>query len=189
MRYKATKTPRLGTLWFNPGGPGGSGLEVFLNSTLGVWMSNVTGGYYDIASESLHPRCTIALTPYFEGWDPRGVGQSTPVIKCFNNTDEELAFYASTPLVATGFEVKHGFSNPDDVAFLYNQTDNFDQWLIELGQRCAQLSGDGLKYVGTAAVVRDMVGMADLIDGPDSLINYWGFSYGTAVGSFLVNSE
>ncbi len=50
------------------------------------------------------------------------------------------------------------------------------------------MNGDHLRFVGTAAVVRDIVGMADLFDGPGALINYLGFDYGTVIGSYLVNS-
>lgn len=39
-----------------------------------------------------------------------------------------------------------------------------------------------------AAAVRDMVAIADYLDGPDKPINYWGFSYGTIIGSYFINS-
>lgn len=60
-RKPATKTPRLGTLFVNPGGPGGSGKDL-----VGSFDS---GGLeqYDIV-----------------GWDPRGTGDSTPV-KCYDS--------------------------------------------------------------------------------------------------------
>lgn len=59
-RKKATKSPRLGSLFVNPGGPGGSGTELVSSfDTKGLEQ-------YDIV-----------------GWDPRGTGNSTPV-KCFD---------------------------------------------------------------------------------------------------------
>ena len=55
-RRAATATRRLGTLFINPGGPGGSGIDY-------VGYFNPDGlEDYDIV-----------------GWDPRGVGASTPV--------------------------------------------------------------------------------------------------------------
>ncbi|SEP63806.1 alpha/beta hydrolase [Microlunatus flavus] len=63
-RIKATASPRLGTLFINPGGPGGSGLNLLAGfPTQGL-------EHYDLAS-----------------WDPRGVGRSTPV-RC--GTDAQL---------------------------------------------------------------------------------------------------
>jgi pimeloyl-ACP methyl ester carboxylesterase len=55
-RVRATASPRLGSLFLNPGGPGGSGL--------GLLAGFPTQGleHWDLVS-----------------WDPRGVGRSTPV--------------------------------------------------------------------------------------------------------------
>ena len=49
---------RLGTVFFNPGGPGGSGLQA-LDADAPVLL-NLSGGLFDIVS-----------------WDPRGVGSLT----------------------------------------------------------------------------------------------------------------
>jgi len=68
LRMKpATKKPHLGSLFINPGGPGGSGKELV--------DTFVTDGLerYDIV-----------------GWDPRGAGDSTPV-RCL--TDEQTDAY------------------------------------------------------------------------------------------------
>ena len=64
----ATKTPRLGTLFINPGGPGGSGLEYLL------YFDRTDLENYDIV-----------------GWDPRGVRASTPV-QCYGNRDLDRYF-------------------------------------------------------------------------------------------------
>ena len=59
----------------------------------------------------------------------------------------------------------------------------------QVGQKCLHSSsGKFLKYLGTAAAVRDMVAMHDVLEGPDKPIVYWGLSYGTMVGIYLVNS-
>lgn len=55
-RTPATKTPRLGSLFVNPGGPGAAGTD------LAVTFANTGLEQYDIV-----------------GWDPRGTGSSTPV--------------------------------------------------------------------------------------------------------------
>ncbi|SDV04031.1 TAP-like protein [Microlunatus sagamiharensis] len=67
-RIRATASPRLGTLFINPGGPGGSGL-----SLLGGFPTQGLE-HYDVAS-----------------WDPRGVGRSTPV-RCSGGADLDRLF-------------------------------------------------------------------------------------------------
>lgn len=61
-RRKATKTPVLGTLFINPGGPGGSGRNMV------TYFESEGLEQYDIV-----------------GWDPRGTNASTPV-RCFDET-------------------------------------------------------------------------------------------------------
>ena len=59
----------------------------------------------------------------------------------------------------------------------------------EVGRKCLNgPSGKYLKYVGAAATVRDLVALADALDGPGEPVNYVGLSYGTLLGSWLVNS-
>jgi len=52
---------------------------------------------------------------------------------------------------------------------------------------CQERSGGIMKYVSTATVVRDLVALHDALEGDIKPIDYWGFSYGTIVGSYLVN--
>jgi pimeloyl-ACP methyl ester carboxylesterase len=63
---------RIGTLFLNPGGPGGSGVDL------------IFGGYGDYMSGRLDGRFDIV------GFDPRGVGRSEP-LHCFPS---ESAFFA-----------------------------------------------------------------------------------------------
>ncbi|KAI0331372.1 alpha/beta-hydrolase [Cubamyces sp. BRFM 1775] len=161
---------RFGTLFVNPGGPGSSGLTN-LNNTRSV-LPSVTGGHYDIVS-----------------WDPRGVGPLTVPgdIQCFSSAEEYEAFWNGT-IELTGIEMTGDFTDPWDVQRLLSQAPIMQKKYEELGQRCLeQPSGKYLKYVGTAATVRDMVAMADALDGPNAPINYAGISYGTILGSWFIN--
>ncbi|CEL59949.1 Putative hydrolase Mb2247c OS=Mycobacterium bovis (strain ATCC BAA-935 / AF2122/97) GN=Mb2247c PE=3 SV=1 [Rhizoctonia solani AG-1 IB] len=62
-----------------------------------------------------------------------------------------------------------------------------DTLLKELGRRCLEYSPDTFQYIGTAAVVRDMIALHDVLEGSDKPLNFWGVSYGTVVGSYFIN--
>lgn len=154
------------------GGPGLSGIE-FLHE-FGPYISAATGGHYDVVS-----------------WDPRGSeGQTTPgAPSCFNSPVDKIQFFDGT-LEATGIDIKGNLSDYGQIDELYSHVDEMEAKYIELGQRCAQgESGKTLQYLGTAATVRDMVSLADVLDPSVNEINYWGFSYGTMLGFTFVNSE
>ncbi|MEU5811135.1 alpha/beta hydrolase [Streptomyces sp. NPDC047718] len=83
VRRKATDgARRIGTLFVNPGGPGGPG-------TVQVPQN------YDSFPEELRERFDIV------SWDPRGIGNSTAV-SCFDSTDAAEAWGRSKP---AGFPV------------------------------------------------------------------------------------
>ncbi|TFK83378.1 alpha/beta-hydrolase [Polyporus arcularius HHB13444] len=161
---------RRGSLFFNPGGPGGTGIqEVNDNKEL---LLEVTGGVYDIVS-----------------WDPRGVGNRTSPgeIFCFDSLAEYSTFFNGT-IELTGIEETGNFTDPADVKALLAQAPIMQTKYEEVGQKCLRSSGGKfLKYIGTAAAVRDMVSIANVLDGPEAPINYMGTSYGTLIGSWFVN--
>ncbi|KAI0350509.1 hypothetical protein OH77DRAFT_1430975 [Trametes cingulata] len=161
---------RLGTMFFNPGGPGVSGLEA-LGSASSLLL-NYTGGQYDIVS-----------------WDPRGVGSLTIPgdVFCFDNTTDYETFWNGT-IELTGIEMTGNFTDQGDIDRLLAQAPVMQSKYDELGQRCLNHSeGQTLPYVGTAATARDLVALADAIEGPGSPVNYWGISYGTLLGSWFIN--
>ncbi|TFK84554.1 alpha/beta-hydrolase [Polyporus arcularius HHB13444] len=161
---------RQGTVLFNPGGPGGSGLA-FLNDNKDLFL-RLTGGVYDVL-----------------GWDPRGVGNVTVPgdTFCFDNREEYEALFNGT-VELTGIEEIGNFANDSDVQALLDQASALQQKYEEVGQRCLNSpNGKYLRYLGTAATVRDMVSIADALDGPETPINYLGISYGTLIGSWFVN--
>lgn len=62
IAHKVPDSQSQGVMLVNPGGPGGSGLEL---SFLGLLVPHNVGNYYD-----------------WIGWDPRGVGSSIPSLSC-----------------------------------------------------------------------------------------------------------
>ncbi|KAG8744376.1 hypothetical protein FRC10_010263 [Ceratobasidium sp. 414] len=166
-RYPATKGPKIGTLFLNPGGPGGSGVDFILGSAEKI-MTTV-GGKYDLVS-----------------WDPRGVGFTHPRADCFATGTEENAFWEGT-IPRAGLEARGNFTDPADLKAFYDQVPEVDTLLKDLGQKCLAYSPDTFQYVGSAATVRDLVALHDYLEGSDKPIDYWGFSYGTVIGIYFVN--
>ncbi|KAI0350507.1 alpha/beta-hydrolase [Trametes cingulata] len=161
---------RRGTIFYNPGGPGGSGLQA-LDSFSATALA-LTGGHYDIVS-----------------WDPRGVGPLTIPgdISCFPTLADYTAFWNGT-IQLTGIETTGNFTSAADLGALFGQAPLMQAKFDELARRCLRSpSGRFLRYVGTAATARDVVAMADALDGPGSAVNFIGVSYGTLLGTWLVN--
>jgi pimeloyl-ACP methyl ester carboxylesterase len=69
---------RIGSVFINPGGPGGSGVGLAL------------GGFGEFLHANLEGRFDVV------GFDPRGVGASDP-LHCFDSEDDLVAFLSATP--------------------------------------------------------------------------------------------
>jgi hypothetical protein len=92
---------------------------------------------------------------------------------CFNNVEELNEAYAN----AYQPDVRGNFTDPYDIKDFYDNMGKFENNILDLGERCSNVStGQHVEYVGTVATVRDMVALADVLEGSDELINYWGFS-------------
>ena len=125
----------------NPGGPGASGLSL---ATIGEGT---------------------ALAERFDvvGFDPRGVGASTPQIRCL--TDAEFDADRADPRVEMD---PAGIARAEEVNRRY-------------AERCEERTGaDFLAHVGTREVVRDMDVIRSALG--DEKVTYLGFSYGTRLG-------
>ena len=153
-----------GSLFLNPGGPGGSGIGMV--ETDAPMFGEEVRGSYDII-----------------GFDPRGVGQSTP-ITCW--TDDEI----NQSLTDT----KNGKSSTlseimaTDAVF---SKDSSAQERIDRGAanaaKCAKHSQvpELLDHVGTRDVVRDL----DVLRATNgnAKLNYLGMSYGTYIGALYAD--
>ncbi len=85
---------RIGSVFVNPGGPGGSGVDMVF-SRFGQYLSEGLDGRFDIV-----------------GFDPRGVGASDP-LHCFASKQERNAFLFSQPV----FPYRKGQYRPFFAAF------------------------------------------------------------------------
>ena len=149
-----------GSLFLNPGGPGGSGVAMM--QVMAPMLTEETRGAYDII-----------------GFDPRGVGQSTP-ITCWTN--DEIKQHLANPSDDAG---------PTDPLKGITSTNNPAQNKIDRGTanaaRCAQHSQvpELLDHVGTRDVARDL----DILRATNSntKLNYLGISYGTRIGAIYAD--
>jgi pimeloyl-ACP methyl ester carboxylesterase len=149
VKHPATGGDPMGTLFVNPGGPGASGAEYIANS-IDFVIPETVQREYDVI-----------------GWDPRGVGASTPV-RCFDAADM------------------------DDFLFGLGETGDLevgsDEWIAAaldesraFGAACEEGTGPLLGHVDTASTVRDLDMLRAIVG--DSALNYLGFSYGTYIGA------
>ncbi|TFK52703.1 hypothetical protein OE88DRAFT_1678891 [Heliocybe sulcata] len=164
-RIQGTNTThKLGSIFINPGGPGVSG-SIF-NFVLGQNLSAVLKGQYDII-----------------GFDPRGVRQSKPYVSCFDSLLEEEMFVRNT----SNFRLNLPSNITSDVAEnLKYQLINVTSETAALSAQCFERLGNTVKLFGTEAVVHDIDILSKLIDGDDAPINYWGWSYGTVIGQYML---
>jgi pimeloyl-ACP methyl ester carboxylesterase len=146
LRVRATGQ-RIGSLLVNPGGPGASGMS-FAASFAPRLAQSPVGQRFDVV-----------------GFDPRGVGASTPTIDCLGDAEWEAE--------RADLDVD---PSPEGVA----QTEAENQ---QYAQRCAERSGgpEVLANVGTRDVVRDLDILRQALG--DEKLTYLGYSYGTRIGS------
>ncbi|ORY92735.1 TAP-like protein-domain-containing protein [Leucosporidium creatinivorum] len=163
----APKSEHLGSILVNPGGPGGSG--VLMAERFGPALTKLTDGRYDIV-----------------GFDPRGIRSTRPIVNCFGSAFDYELFKAGTVL-------ERGFDLPPDPTSDEGKQHLLDQHrrLLALQEtefkKCAETMGDELRYMGTSTVVRDIEEITRVLDGPEARINFFGASYGTILGAYLVN--
>ncbi|TFY83522.1 hypothetical protein EWM64_g478 [Hericium alpestre] len=167
-RYKATKGPSKGSVLLNPGGPGGAG--TVLAYRMGpVFQTIATGEDWDLV-----------------GFDPRGIGRTEPKVNCFGTSARQAMFQRNTVL-DRGFQVAPKGSGLDRREHLIQQYQEADALYQTQFALCEQEMGDSLRYMGTSTVVRDIDFITRALDGEEALINFWGGSYGSILGQYLVN--
>ncbi|HEY2165520.1 MAG TPA: alpha/beta hydrolase [Jatrophihabitantaceae bacterium] len=131
------------SLMMNPGGPGGSGISLALGLT---------------------PALSDGILANFDliGFDPRGVGESSP-INCVSDADKDKLF-AAFPDVRTNA----GFTQAKSLA-------------TEVASACETKYGSALADYDTEQTARDMEQLRIALGNRP--LNYLGFSYGTELGA------
>jgi len=150
LRTKATDPAnRIGSLLVNPGGPGASGTAA---------VPGILKNAGDLAK-----RFDIV------GFDPRGVGASTPAIDCL--TDAEQDRYRADV-----------FADPSPAGVAALEAHN-----KEYADRCtARVGADVLANVGTRDVVKDLDVLRAVLG--DQKLTYYGYSYGTSIGTLYAEA-
>lgn len=142
IRIKARKPDqRIGVLMANPGGPGASA-----NDFVRIWRGLLAGEIrdkFDIVS-----------------FDPRGVGESSPIL-CHDNLQELVA------------------ADPDPDT--HAEWQEAEKVAKDFADGCQQKYGDILPYLGTKNVARDMDRIREALG--ELQLNYIGYSYGTTIGA------
>ncbi|SPO35021.1 uncharacterized protein PSFLO_00492 [Pseudozyma flocculosa] len=162
----AGKTPKhdiLGSILTNPGGPGGSGVDFLTRKPKGKRTS--LGDLYD---RVMRRRYNIV------SFDPRGIERSYPTVDCYNSTrNSHLSQLQMSTLGVAG-------ARPNSLESEYGAQISRGEFGYKL---CASdpVRKELLRHVSTAAVSRDMQLLHRALG--DDKINYWGFSYGTVLGS------
>ncbi len=140
--------PRKGSLLINPGGPGGSGVD-FVRDAARQFGADLRKNY-DLV-----------------GFDPRGVNDSRPAVRCLTNKELDHFFATDT--------------SPDSQAEVQDLVKVSRNW----ADSCKSKIPSVLPYVGTISAARDM----DLIRSAvgDKGLTYYGASYGTYLGAFYAD--
>ncbi|MGW4028650.1 alpha/beta hydrolase [Streptomyces sp. NPDC004838] len=136
----ADPAKRRGVLLFNPGGPSSSGL--FYPLAFSGYLPQSVKDRYDLI-----------------GFDPRGVGASSPLACGTVNAGERKTY---RPYAEATFA--------KDVA-----------WARDIADRCRNLNRETLPYISTRNTARDMDIIREALG--ERKISYFGLSYGTYLGS------
>jgi pimeloyl-ACP methyl ester carboxylesterase len=139
----AGQTDRLGSLVVNPGGPGASGADAAIG--LALTLPQQVLQRFDLV-----------------GFDPRGVGLSTPV-ECIPG-DLKDRLVAAEPRPVTGPQLDAVFS-----------------LAREVGKDCSDKYGNALGTFNTTDTARDLDRIREALGEPK--LTYLGYSYGTTLGS------
>lgn len=134
---------KIGTIFSNPGGPGESGNSFVINSI-----------------STFPPELREQFD--FVGFDPRGVGASTP-LNCLTSDEREEMINTPSP------------------AELQAKIDAAVAQEKAIAEACAKNAPELSKLIGTDQVVDDLDALRSAVG--DEQLSYLGYSYGTRIGA------
>ncbi|MGW1816096.1 alpha/beta hydrolase [Streptomyces sp. NPDC002125] len=141
-RIPHTGKTSQGPLLVNPGGPGGSGLS--MAGFVAASLPAKAAAQYDVI-----------------GFDPRGVGKSTPALDCVPKY--------FTPV------------RPDSVPDTYDAEKTARNRAASFAAACGEKHGELLPYMDTASAAKDLDVIREALGARQ--LNYFGYSYGTYLGA------
>ncbi|KHK95357.1 peptidase [Microbacterium mangrovi] len=147
IRHAASDGSPKGSLLVNPGGPGVSGVQLVRDS-VEFAVGKELEKNYDVI-----------------GFDPRGVGASTPAVTCYNASQMD-SFLFDLP--------QHQRNTP---AWVAEELSNFRQF----GAACQANSSGILPDIDTVSAARDMDVIRAVLG--EKKLDYLGYSYGTFLGA------
>ncbi|KAJ7663011.1 TAP-like protein-domain-containing protein [Mycena rosella] len=143
-------TDYRGPILVNPGGPGGSGVDLIARK--GAQISTIVGPEFDII-----------------GFDPRGIGRSTPRVTFFETRSEREIWSSKGNRRAMSMN-----ASADALPRAWAQA-------IINGELAGERDDGSLRFMDTDHTARDMLRIVQA-HGLDK-IQYWGFSYGSILGA------
>lgn len=150
----------IGSLFLNPGGPGGSGTELAVNSK--GYFSDRLLDSYDII-----------------GFDPRGV-EGSAAVQCLSDAEQDTTRAGEVVAELKGTEADVPTTTEPASQTALTAVEKQMEWL---SKRCAERTETPglLDHVDTVSAARDLDVLRAAVGSPT--LTYLGFSYGTYLGA------
>jgi pimeloyl-ACP methyl ester carboxylesterase len=142
LAYRSADREAIGSVIFNPGGPGASGVSFIKDSGEQLGTAKLRASYNLI------------------GFDPRGVGQSEPTVKCLDAKQTNDFLYGNSD-----YELGTAADISDTRASLKKFAD-----------ACLKNTGPNIAHIDTVSAARDLDVIRALVG--QQKLTYLGFSYG-----------